>query len=69
MKKHTYFCPAEDSSCPYFNKRFGTCGLEDPLSDCDEFYLAEEVEEWIHEEEQDDFPSGEEEEEPDDFPD
>jgi hypothetical protein len=56
MKKKIYCCPAEDFSCPYFNKRSGACGLEDPLNNCDEFF--DPMDDWGDpiEEEPDDFP-------------
>jgi hypothetical protein len=59
MKKKIYYCPEEDFSCPYFNKRSGACGLEDPVNKCDAFFGIDENEDFVDEEE----------EEPDDFPD
>ena len=39
MRKGKIYCPADGWGCPYFKNENGECGLENPLSDCDDFEL------------------------------
>ena len=35
MRKGKIYCPANGWDCPYYKN--GECGLDDPMTDCDDF--------------------------------
>ena len=35
-----YNCPVLDWECPYFNSEGCVCKLDDPKTDCDDYYAA-----------------------------
>lgn len=37
MRTGKIYCPANGWDCPYYKN--GECGIENPLSDCDDFVL------------------------------
>lgn len=37
MLKPVHFCPVNGWDCPYW-KKDGTCELDDPMADCDDYY-------------------------------
>lgn len=37
MLKPVHFCPVNGWDCPYW-KKDGTCKLDDPMADCDDYY-------------------------------
>lgn len=53
MRTGKIYCPADGWGCPYFKNENGECGLENPLSDCDDFELFwNEDDDFIHEDEE-----------------
>ena len=32
------YCPAEDWTCPYFDKKTWVCTIDNPMEECDEYY-------------------------------
>jgi hypothetical protein len=56
MRKKIYYCPADDFTCPYYNRETGICELDNPDDACEEFF--DPMDDWGDpiEEEPDDFP-------------
>lgn len=45
MEKTRWGCPVDDFLCPYYDRNFGECALENPEENCDAWYENEEEEE------------------------
>ena len=50
MRMNKIYCPLNGWDCPYYKE--GECGIEDPMNDCDDF--------WVFWNEDDDYETDEE---------